>query len=181
MSNDPKTTYLNIKVTNLAGATGSNTVHSSEKVTCKNTGATSAEVKCSLPSSLASIKSLSDISVSGSFGSYTDVFVNIDTDYPILGNLLPSGQARVAHLEGTAHVVVAEGSVVGTDFTSVKVSNINKVEALIPPSSCFNLMVSGTVTTVNIPYAVTEGEVAIAGNVVANIVSADYNELTPCN
>jgi hypothetical protein len=129
---------INIKISNLDGITGSSSSTNIDSTQCKSVYPTSAEVKCSLPSSLVNVKSIKDISVSGSFNGFTEVILKVDTDYSVPGNFLPQGQGRLIHLEGALSLSLSGDAIISSDlssiFSSVRVSG-NKVEALIPPSS----------------------------------------------
>lgn len=174
---------INIKNINFGSVVSSTTLTNTDSTQCKSVYPTSAEVKCSLPSSLVNVKSIKDISVSGNFNSLTEVVLRIDTDYSVPGNLLPQGQDRLIHLEGALSLSLSGDAIISSDlssiFSSVRVSG-NKVEALIPPSSCFNLHLSETITEVIIPFSVTDYGMSLQGLLTANVVGVNYNELTPC-
>lgn len=171
---------INIKNSNLGSITGSSSSTNTDSTQCKSVYPTSAETKCSLPSSLVNVKSIQDISVSGSFNSLTEVVLRIDTDYSVSGNYLPNGKIRLAHLEGSIYVKLSGNEIVESSLSSVTIPNHNKVEALIPSSSCFNLNMQETVVSVQIPFSLTDRGTSLSGMITANIIEENFDQVIPC-
>lgn len=137
--------------------------------TCKDIKATSTETKCTLLSSL-NIKSIKDIVITSNPGNYDEF--RIDTDYEAPGFIFSHGHSKLIHLEAAGYL---SGTSV-TYFSSVKLPDINKVEALIPPSSCFNLKLTETVKILNIPFSAD----GLSGYIEANVIGDNQNEIYPC-
>ena len=142
-----------IRSNQLGQVRASSTSTHTERTICKNNNAADAEVKCSLSSRLVNVKSLDD--------STSDIGnVRIDSDYLVPGNYLPGGVDKVIHIEA-----------IGFDIASVP--NGNKVEAIIPPGSCFELELKETITKVVI-------DVNTGSDIVANVIGLEVSQVTPC-
>jgi len=161
---------------------------------CKSLRASSAETKCTLPSSLVNFKSLQSISLTAPTalnGYVTDAYLNMDSDYTISGNFLPKNQDKTVHLEGRGYFLLNGNSVIESDLSSAVIPNNNKLEAVIPPSSCFNLTLSEIITTVVVPF-VAQGNLrdestgavlqslTITGQMVFDVLDTNYSEVMPC-
>lgn len=171
---------INIKNVNFGSIVSSATLTNTDSTQCKSVYPTSAEVKCSLPSSLVNVKSIKDISVSGNFNSLTEVVLRIDTDYSVPGSYLSNGNVRLTHLEGSIYLKLSGNDIAESSLNSVIIPNHNKVEALIPPSSCFNLNMQETVVSVQIPFSATDQGTSLSGMITANIIEENFDQVTPC-
>lgn len=160
---------VNIKLHHLGSVSNTVKITNIDSAECKNTKATSVETKCSLSSSLINVKSIKEMLVTHNNGQ--DSF-RIDTDYLVPGSLLSQGKDKIIHLE-------AHGSLNGNSveyLSSVTIASGNRVDAIIPPSSCSNLELKESITTINIPFD-TEN---LIGTIMANIIGLDSSEVVPC-
>lgn len=186
--------YANINNIVFASAIRSATTYNTDYVTCKSTQATSAEVKCSIASSLVHQKSIASISItSSSFTGYTtDLNLRIDADLAVASNFFPNSKDRMIHVEGKAYWSLAENIITEHDLTSAQLPNGNRIEALIPAASCFNATLKEAMTVVTIPFTATGKlkafdtdavirDVTLTGELIANVLSTDSSELIPCN
>lgn len=172
----------------------SNNYFNENSVMCKNEQPTDAHHKCSLLSTLSSFKSIKSISIY-SFGflsdDWTSVYLYVDNDITIPGSYLPKNTDRTVHIEGNVfYVSDSNSNIIEQNLESTFVPNNNKVELLIPPSSCFNLKLKEIITSVVIPFSASAyltsdsgmvSQTQVSGEITANIVSMDYSESTPCN
>lgn len=186
---------VNLRNIVYSSITDSNVAYNTDTAIYKNTRSTSSEVKCSLPSSLVNFKSVAMLSLSSITGlsSYsTEVYLNINTDFTVPGSFLPKHNTKTVHLEGKGSFTLSGNAIVEYDLLSPSIPNNNKIEAIIPPSSCFNLTLMESITTVTIPFAaqgslrsIDSGnviqDITLTGTIMANVLSTDYSEASPCN
>lgn len=185
---------LSIRNIVFGAASGTNTVYNVGTTVCKSTKATSAQVKCSLPSSMINFKSVQDISLTAisGFDTYnTKIYLNVDKDYTVPASALPKANEKTIHIEGQVYFLLSGNTIVEQDLDSPTISSNSKIEAIIPPSSCFNLNMKEIITTVTIPF-LADGklrdentgnvikEVSLLGEVSINILDLDNSEIVPC-
>ena len=181
----------------LSAVTNHNTVYNTNYAICTNHKPTSTEVKCSLPSTLTNFKSIKAISLNVPSGM--DLFtitanLYIDHDYAVAANVLPKAKGRMIHIEGDAHFLISGNAIVEHDLKSAKIINSNNIETIIPPSSCFNLTLTETITTLEIPFTAdaklkiastsssgfTTSDIPLSGTITANVIEFENSEVSPC-
>jgi hypothetical protein len=188
---------INTRSIMLGSVSSSNTVYNTDYAICRSNQPTSIEVKCSLPSSLVNFKSLNVASlttVPGTLSSHTtNLNLRIDHDYTVPGTNLPKGQSKTIHLEGNAYWLLSGTSVSESDLISPTLLNNNNIEAIIPASSCANLTLKESITTILIPFtaigslksevddSILASSVALQGTLTANVLGLDSSEIAPCN
>jgi hypothetical protein len=180
--------------------TSSAPLYNIDTAKCQNKEATSAETKCSLPSSLVNMKTIKNIvldkassdSAIFSSTSSTAITISLDTDYAVPADKLPNNKGRMVHLEGLVKLLYSSGALADFNMETANIPNGNKVEALIPGHSCFNLMVKESITEVTIPFTATsslfdeennaliQSDVTLQGQLITNVIEAEYNEVLPC-
>jgi len=159
---------------------------------CKNLKFTNAEVKCHLYSNLINVKSVKTVTFPfSSFdfsGFSTDIIFKIDDQFTLTGNYL--GQSvndnspRTINLDGIAEWALNNNVVNEYSLESAKLTNRNTLEALLPPSSCFNLEMKDYLTTIKADYSAqlrlsfSENDIVLLGTDLesaANNVVSNYN------
>lgn len=186
-------TMINVQSISLGSASSSSTKHNVNYAICKSLQATSVQTKCSLQSSLVNFKFLNSISLDTpfQFNAIANMHLHVDMEYTVPAALLPKHFDRTIHIEGKGYFVLNSNSVIESNLLSPNIPNNNNLEALIPPSSCFNLTLSESITTVVIPFTAqgmlldeTTGteimSTSLAGTMSAVVLDTDYSEIAPC-
>lgn len=164
------TRIVRIKTQNLGEPSFLGNLTSISTISCKSQKATSAQVKCSLPSSLQNVKSIENIELNV---LSNNIIIQVSANYIAPGDLLPQVQKqKIISLDARYSFSTDSGS----DLSSSSIYNHNIMEASIPPNSCFDLQMKEDITTLRIPFLVAD----ISGTIDANIITSEYSQLTPC-
>lgn len=185
---------INIRNVVIGGVKSSNTIQNTDYALCKSDKPTTAEVKCSLPSSLINLKSINYITLTNNTdlnGYSTLLTVKIDQNYAIAASNLPSKNGKLIHLEGEGKWQLSGNDIVEVDLESVRHPSANRVETVIPASSCFNLTLRESITEIILPFTAIGklkladsfsvlNEISISGEISANILEMSYGQAHPC-
>ena len=169
---------MNLKIEQITNIIGGVRRYVADLTVCKNNKPTAAEVKCTLQSSLHNLKSIADITVLTNTNRAGEYLLKIDKDVWIDSSHLSTQSARLVHLEADVQIIInVNNENYVTILSSSTIYNDNKVEAIIPPSSCFNLILKESITPVTIDFIAT----GITGKLTANILGTDSSDVSPCS
>ena len=158
MVNHAKIEIINMQ---LEAVSSGSSVISTHSTTCKNSQATSAEVKCTLPSQYKNTDLIKSISVYfdqlNFNGISSDVNFNIGSNYRIIGSNLANSKdlGKLLQLDGRANWHLEDDSITAFSLDSNKIGSSNTLESMIPPSSCFELVMNEKLSEYHIPYTAT--------------------------
>jgi hypothetical protein len=158
MTNNAKIEIMNMQLGAVSSGTSAISTHST---TCKNNKATSAEVKCTLPSQYKHTDIIKDINVNFNQLNLndisSDVNFNIGSNYRVVGNNLANLKdiGKFIQLDGKANWHLEDNSITGFSLDSNKIGSSNTLESIIPPSSCFELVMNEKLSEYHVPYTAT--------------------------
>ena len=140
---------------------------------CKSNKPTSAELKCILPSNLDNLKLITDMSFPFSTlnfnGFKTEITFKLDKEYNIANNILADSNsgvlARTIQFDARSYWKLYDNSVEDYTFLSTSTNNKNSMEAIVPPSSCFNLTIKDNISALTISYSATASMIAYQNDV----------------
>lgn len=155
MTRKAKIEIINMQLGTVSSSSSAISTHSS---ICRNQEATSANVKCTLPSQYKHTDLINDISINfhqlelGGFSS--DVNFNIGSNYRVVGNNLANTKdlGKLIQLDGKANWHLEDKSITAFSLDSNKIGSTNTLESVIPPSSCFELVMNERLSEYHIPY-----------------------------
>lgn len=166
---------LKIDVTNieLGEVTGTSYKPNVNHAICKSNKPTSAEMKCMISSNLGNLKLVTDISFPFSSlnlaGFTTELDFKLNNEYSVSSNVLSNSNsaslARTLQFDAKSHWKIYDNFIEDHEFSSTTISNKNSLEALIPPSSCFNLTIKDNINTVTLNYAASATMIAYQNGV----------------
>ena len=137
----------------LGAATLSSSKANIKSAKCINTEATSAKLRCSLSSNLIHLKSVSNMVLDFAgidfFEINSELKINLNTDYLLQsgGNI---GKLLLLDYRGTWYM--NEQTIDSISFESDKVPNNNMLDAIIPPSSCFDMKMTETIEKYQVSF-----------------------------
>jgi hypothetical protein len=173
---------------------------STKAAQCINAEATSARLRCSLVSNLMNVKSVNKVTFDfgqvGITGYNSEIKMHLNTEYLFSPNSADVSQSNnLIFLDYKGVWYVHDTTLDSQSFESEKISNNNVLDAIIPPSSCFNMKMHEVLTKITIVFTATATTVkydsngdregssvsSIEGELEANVIGLDRNEIKPCD
>ena len=197
-----KKAIINIGNVILGSVQSQSDIISTKSAQCINTEATSAKLRCSLVSNLINVKSVSkvifDFGQVGTIGYNSEIKMHLSTEYLFSQNSNSTSTEQsnnLIFLDYKGAWYLHDTTLDSQSFESEKVSNNNVLDAIIPPSSCFNMKMHEILTKIMIGFDATATTVkydlngnregssisTIQGMLEVNVIGLDRNEIKPCD
>ena len=151
--------------------------YNTETSSCINNRPTSAVVKCILTSGLQNLKTLSELKITSNTLAEGISTLRIDHDVSIPATILPTKLARFIHVEADVEITKTGSQNEIAIIDNSRVNNPNKVESIIPPSSCFNMTLTESIIPITIGFTAT----GLSGTITTNVIGSDTGDVSPCN